>query len=146
MTVLPRGREVVPDRLDQERGPGTEAGQYYGDEEPERLVMMVDLGEVTLEMFPDEIEVKELGIGPSHQDVPGGGDGEEDDRAGQEMHGPEPTPFAGDEHPGEDDHAREHDADKPLGQNRESREAIETPEEEHSRASGRFAGSAQERQ
>ena len=78
-------------------------------------------------MLMDEIEVEELGINPLHEDVPGCGNGEEDGRTREEVYGLQDAPFVGDQHPREDDHAGDDDADEPLGEDGEGCEGKEAP-------------------
>ena len=111
--------------LQQHPRPRDEVGQEDGDEEPERLVAAVYLGQVPQQMLPNEEEVEEVGVGAADRPEPRHREREveDDSQRGKDPRQVPPTP--GEEQMQNGDPARQHHADQPLGEGRQGHPRIE---------------------
>ena len=135
----------MADGLGEEGTPGHEPDEDHSPEEDERERAVVDgiaLADVAEEMFIDEIEPeKTFGLARGRiakrgEDVPGSGNDEQDDGAGDEAHFEEMAEVTDEQQENENDCGGEDDADEALGENVERDGDGEGP----ARKDGWFAG------
>jgi hypothetical protein len=124
------------ERLRQERAPGKQPDKKQAPEENERDGAIVDgvaLAEITEKMLVDEVKPEEAlrlargGIAQRCENVPGSGDQEKNERAGEEAHAQQMTQVASEKQKKENYRSGKYQANKALCQDVERYGGGETP-------------------
>src|SRR5512141_2507744 len=112
---VPRGANGAA----REHQPREETREHDGEEEPERLVMVVDLRREPEEVLPHEEKPEEIRVRPLNEDDPRQGDREEQGEAGEGDRLSDLPVTLRQQHPEQEDRRGEDDPDQPLREKRQ---------------------------
>src|SRR2546427_54117 len=116
-TAFP-GKAVVADLFDEVGEAAARGGGVHAEGEPLEVIVHDEALEEGLPLVVPTIERE-------HGAVPGGADGEDDQRSHAEVQPPEAVPLAGDDAVEERNGPRKREAEQPLGERREAHQAEE---------------------